>query len=142
MAVIHRFIAAYLLLAGVAVAAYFLVYPFYAGEAGGDDAGDVWEVLNWFMAVSAVLLALVTYVRRGALAGDATTWERFVANGRFYLAAVLLLGFLSNWFADGWGHGETNPEPLIWVILNIGQPLLAISVALELWREPEPHRGE
>ena len=137
MAVLHRAIAVYLLLVGLAVGAYFVISPLYAGQGNADHAGDVWEVLNWFMAVAAVLLVLVTFAAKRALAEGAATWDKFVVNGRSYIAVALLLGFLNNWFADQWGGGEFGPVAFLWVVIDIGMPILAIEMALKLWREPE-----
>ena len=68
MAALHRVIALYLLLVGLAVGAYFVISPLYAGQGNLADASDVWDILNWFMAVAAILLVLVTY-RRDEVAG-------------------------------------------------------------------------
>lgn len=108
MAAVHRAIAVYLLLVGLAVGAYFVISPLYAGQGNAGDAHDVWAVLNWFMAVAAVLLVLVTFAGTRSLEAGAPAWDKFVANGRFHIAIALLLGFLSNWFADQWG-GESGP---------------------------------
>ncbi len=137
MAAVHRAIAVYLLLVGLAVGAYFVISPLYAGQGNADHAADVWEVLNWFMAVAAVLLVLVTFAAKRALAEGAATWDKFVVNGRSSIAVALLLGFLNNWFADQWGGGEFGPVAFLWVVIDIGMPILAVEVALKLWREPE-----
>ena len=136
MAAMYRLVAVYLLLVGAAVGAYFVISPLYAGQGDAEGAHDVWEVLNWFMAVAAILLVLVTFSGKRALAEGAATWDRLVANGRFYFAVVLLLGFLSNWFADSWG-GEFGPVAFLWVVIDIGMPILAVEVALKLWREAD-----
>ena len=140
MAVLYRLIAVYLLLVGLAVGAYFVIYPLYVGQGNPDHAGDVWEVLNWFMAVAAILLVLVTFAGTRALAEGADSWDKFVANGRFHIALALLLGFLSNWFADSWG-GDSDPVGFLWVVIDIGMAILAVEVALQLWREPDAAWG-
>jgi hypothetical protein len=137
MAAIHRLIAVYLLVVGLAVGAYFVISPLYAGQSGAGDAHDVWEILNWFMAIATILLVLVTFHGTRVLTEDASSWDRFVANGRFHIAVALLLGFLSNWFADQWGQGEFGPVAFLWVVIDIGLPILAIEMALKLWKEPE-----
>ncbi len=137
MAAVHRLFAVYLLLAGVAVGAYFVISPLYAGQAGADDAHRIWEILNWFMAVTAVLLVLVTFTGTKYLPEDASSWDKFVANGRFHIALALLLGFFSNWFADQWGNGEFGPVPFLWVVIDIAMPILAVEMALKLWLKPE-----
>ena len=137
MAAIHRLIAVYLLLVGVAVGAYFVISPLYAGQGSASGAHDIWEVLNWLMAVAVVLLALVTFAATRTLTADAASWDKFVANGRFHIALALLLGFFSNWFADQWGAGEFGAVPFLWVVIDIGMPILAVEMALQLWREPD-----
>ena len=136
MAATYRLVAVYLLLVGVAVGAYFVIFPLYAGQGDAEGAHDVWEVLNWFMAVAAILLVLVTFSGKRTLAEGAATWDRLVANGRFYFAVALLLGLLSNWFADSWG-GEAGPVAFLWVVIDIGMPILAVEMALKLWREAD-----
>ncbi len=132
----HRVIGVYLALVGLAEAGYLVVYPLYGG--GGDVAGanDVWGMLNWFVAVAAVLLLMVTAHVKQALPDDADTWTRFVVNLRFYGTIVVALAFFSNWFAREWG-GEVAPTGLLWIVVNIGLPLIAINVAVQLLRGPE-----
>ena len=136
MDLVHRLIAAYLLLVGLAVAGYFLVYPLYAGGGDVDSAGDIWSVLNWFIAVAVVLLVMVAAHVKQAAADDGDRWRRFVVNLRFYGAIALALAFFSNWFADGWG-GEVGPSSIVWIVVNIGLPILGINVAVQLWRDSD-----
>ena len=137
MAALHRLIAVYLLLVGVAVGAYFVISPLYAGQGSLEGASDVWDILNWFMAVAAVLLVVVTFAGTRALASDASTWDKLTINGRFHIAIALLLGMLSNWFASEWGEGGYAPVAFLWVVINIAMPILAVEMAIKLWREPE-----
>ena len=141
MAALHRVIALYLLLVGLAVGAYFVISPLYAGQGNLADASEVWDILNWFMAVAAVLLVLVTFVGTKSLAGDATSWDKLVANGRFHIAVALLLGFLNNWFATQWGEGGFEPVSFLWVVIDITMPILAVEMAIKLWREPHAPFG-
>lgn len=140
MAAVHRLLAVYLFLVGVAVGAYFVISPLYAGQnlAG---ASDVWDILNWFMAVAAVLLVLVTFAGTRYLAEDASSWDKFVANGRFHIAIALLLGFLNNWFASQWGEGGFAPVSFLWVVIDIAMPILAVEMAIKLWRAPHAPFG-
>ena len=141
MAAVHRLFAAYLFLVGLAVGAYFVISPLYAGQGNLADASDVWDILNWFMAVAAILLVLVTFVGTKSLADDASSWDRFVANGRFHIAVALLLGFLNNWFASQWGEGGFEPVAFLWVVIDIALPMLAVTMAIKLWREPHAPFG-
>ena len=72
-----------------------------------------------------------------ALTAGASTWDKFVANGRFHLAAALLIAFFSNWFADLWGGDGASPSSIIWIFANVAMPILAVEMALQLWRDPE-----
>ncbi|MCY3880860.1 MAG: hypothetical protein F4Z77_13220 [Dehalococcoidia bacterium] len=141
MAAIHRLFAVYLLLVGVAVGAYFVISPLYAGQGNLADASEVWDILNWFMAVAAVLLVLITFVGTRSLADDASGWDKFVAYGRFHLAVALLLGFLNNWFASQWGEGGFEPIGFVWVLVNTAMSILAVEMAIKLWREPHAPFG-
>ena len=141
MAALHRVIALYLLLVGLAVGAYFVISPLYAGQGNLADASEVWDILNWFMAVAAILLVLVTFVGTKSLPDDATSWDKLVANGRFHIAVALLLGFLNNWFASQWGEGGFEPVSFLWVVIDITMPILAVEMAIKLWREPHAPFG-
>ena len=132
MAIVHKILGLALILTGLAVGAYFLVYPLYAGQGSVEGAGDIWTVLNWIMAVAVVLLVLVTYHAKRALAEGSAGLERLTTNVRFYLAVVVLLLFLSNWFEDRWGTGE--PLALVWVFVDAALPILAVNVGLRVWR--------
>lgn len=140
MTVAHKALGAGFLTVGLAVGGYFLVFELYAGQGNLDDAFDIWRVLDWFMAVTVVLLPLVTYALRRALPTDADTYQRLAASLRFYGSLVLLFLFFNVWFAGRWGTAaDVSPLPahipIEWIATDILLAILATHVGLRLLRE-------
>ena len=50
-----------------------------------------------------------------------------MANDRFYLAVVPLVGFFSDWFTDARGRVMAD-VPFLWVVRDIAMPVLAVEV--------------
>ena len=134
MTVAHKALGAGFLAVGLAVGGYFLVFELYAGQGNLDDAFDIWTVLNWIMAVTVILLALVTYAVRRALPVDADLWERLTASARFYGALVVLFMFFNAWFAGRWGAGH-DFIPFEWIVVDVSLTILAVNVGLRLLRK-------
>ncbi len=132
MTVARRTLGAAFIAAGLAVGGYYLVFELYAGQGDADAANDIWEVLNWIIAVAVILLTLVAYAARRALPADADAWARLTASARFYGALALLLVFFNAWFADRWGGGAI---PFEWIVVNTGFAILTVNAGLRLWRE-------
>ncbi len=133
MTLVYRAIAAVLLLVGVALAAYLLVYPIYQGQGSAAGADDVWDVLNVFIAVVTIVMLAIAWVEKHTLVDGEGTWGRLVVHVRFYFAIALLLAFFNNWCAQLWGVDP--PSGLIWVLIDIGVPILATEMGINLWRE-------
>ena len=60
MIIARTLVAAGLMLISIVVAAHFIFTPFYQDTM---DIGRMWTVLNWFMAVAAVIALIVNYHR-------------------------------------------------------------------------------
>ena len=57
-----RIVAAYQVILAVAVGVNFIITPLY--HPGGDEPFTVWEVMNWFMAVSVVIVLVGSFMRK------------------------------------------------------------------------------
>ena len=124
-----RIVAAYQMLLAVAVAVNFIITPLY--HPGGDEPFTVWEVLNWFMAVSVVIVLLGSFARKRAMdAGEADTRTSLEVNIVFYAALGLFLWYFWNWF----GVFSDQDSGTLWAFID---PLFVLVVGpsgLRIWR--------
>lgn len=132
-AIVHKALGAALVLTGLAVGGYFLVFELYAGQGDVGAAYDIWTVLNWIMAVAVIVMALVAWAVRRELPADADPWERLAASVRFYGALALLLMFFNAWFATRWSAGAVS---FAWIVVDVTLAILAVNIGLRLWRTP------
>ena len=120
---------------GLAVALQFLASDMYSGDA----SGDVWDILNYFMAVGAVAALVFSYLRvRDADNSDVKEW---VASSAMLIAsAALFLMFFEQWFA--WTvFTDADAEPwnddfrsMVWIIVDVSFPIVNIIVGRYLLR--------
>ena len=131
--VLKQLVSGYLLLAGLAVAVQFVIFPFYEDY---DSDLEVWRVLDWFMAAGLLLALLGTFLRKrdfDAASGEDTHWREYVeVNGLFYAVVALALAFAPNWIAGEWGSGG---DFTIWHLIDTALPILFVVLGLRLWRE-------
>ena len=122
-------------LIAAAVLFHFVFTPFYEGSV---DAGSIWTVLNWSMALSVVIALAVTYIdKRGAGTGGSDATAYVCANVAFYAAAVLALLFFWNWFDSltiG-EEGQSQTRRVFWPVINVWFIMLMGRVSARLWRE-------
>lgn len=79
----------------VAVAAQFLAAP----TLSDDTARNVWNVVNWLMAVGALSALVVCYIRwRASVTTEGR--EQIVATIMVVSAVLLTLAFFENWFSS------------------------------------------
>ena len=89
----NRLIGIYLGVVGLAVAIQFVSYPLYGNSS---DAGtNIWQVLDWLMAIGLVLMLITTYQRKQMGNGDDSSDSccSFGADAMFYGTAILALAF-------------------------------------------------
>ena len=131
--VLKQLVSGYLLLAGLAVAVQFVIFPFYEDH---DSDLEVWRVLDWFMAAGLLLALLGTFLRKrdfDAASGEDTSWREYVeVNGLFYAVVALALAFAPNWIAGEWGSGG---DFTIWHLIDTALPILFVVLGLRFWRE-------
>ena len=121
------------ILLGLAVAVQFL-----ASEIYDDDAvGDVWTILNYFMAVGVVAALVFSYLRtREADSSDLKEW---IASSVMLIAsAALFLLYIEQWFA--WtvftdeGDDLWETRSLVWITIDVMFPIVNIIVGTYLLR--------
>ena len=126
-----RLAAAYMALVALAVAVHFLATPLYDPTVEG-TANTIWNILDICM-IAAVALAVIAGFARVRMVHSRTDAKEFIAaNVHFYAAAALLLILLWNWFDFKWGNGG---DAQIWVVIDVGVPLLLGSTAVYMFRE-------
>ena len=119
---------------GLAVAVQFL-----ASEIYDDDAvGQVWDILNYFMAVGVVAALVFSYLRaKDADGSDVQEWV--AATVMLIASAALFLLFFEQWFAwtvfkeadDELGESRS----LVWIMIDVMFPIVNIVVGSYLLRK-------
>ena len=119
-------------LTAVAVLIHFVLGPVYEDVL---DSGDIWTILNWFMAFAVIVALVVTFqAKRDAESGDCDTNTYIRVNAKFYAAAVLAVLFFRNWvdeMAGGGSDGDVNGN--YWVLIDTLYVILMAWVSLHLW---------
>ena len=118
---------------GLAVAVQFL-----ASEIYDDDAvGQVWEILNYFMAIGVIAALVFSYLRsREANRSDMSEW---IASSVMLIAsAALFLLYFEQWFA--WtvfkdaGDELGESRSMVWIMIDVMFPIVNIIVGSYLLR--------
>ena len=124
-----RIVAAYQMLVAVAVGVNFIITPLY--HPGGDEPFTVWEILNWFMAVSVVIVLLGSFARKRNMdAGEANTRTSLEVNVVFYAALGLFLWYFWNWF----GVFSDQDSGTLWAFIDPLFVLVTGATGLHVWR--------
>ncbi len=126
---------------GLAVAVQFLASEIY----GGDAVGQVWDILNYFMAIGAIAALVFSYLRvRDADGSDIKEW---VASSAMLIAsAALFLLYFEQWFA--WtvfkdaGDELGEARSLGWIVIDVMFPIVNIIVGSYLLRNAGSSAGE
>ncbi len=102
------------------VAVHFIATPIYEDAV---DIGQVWDVMNWFMALGVVAAVVVHYLRKRGMDGrgsDAITREYLEVNLALYVSVFLALWFFWNWF-DNFAVGaelQSQTRRIVWAFIN------------------------
>lgn len=124
-----RIVAAYQVLMALAVGVHFIITPLY--HPGGDEPFTAWLVMNWFMAVSAVIVLLASYARKRRMdAEEADTRTSLEVNIVFYAALGLFLWFFWNWFGALTDQGNGT----LWAFIDPLFVLVVGPAGLRMWR--------
>ena len=136
MELLKRATAIYLLAAATVIVAQLVFSPFYRNVV---DVGDIWHVMNWFMAASIIINLVVRYHDKLQLDkednGGGLSRRYLEAYAGFVVAVFLALWFFWNWgdeFITSSG-AESDTNSLIWAFIN---PLFVVVTGLtgsRLW---------
>ena len=118
---------------GLAVAVQFLASEIYDGDA----VGQVWEILNYFMAIGVIAALVFSYLRsREADRSDMPEW---IASSVMLIAsAALFLMYFEQWFA--WtvfkdaGDELGESRSMVWIMIDVMFPIVNIIVGSYLLR--------
>ena len=99
MFIARTMIAIGLLAVSIVVAAHFILTPFYQNTM---DIGLMWDILNWFMAVAAIIALIVNYHRfqvTDGQSGDGPVTRQYLqVNVALFASILLVIWILWNWF--------------------------------------------
>ena len=132
-----RALAVLLVGTAAAVAVNLALTPLYHD---GSSSYPVWEVINWFMAPSAIVVLVVSYLRRRATAGrDVGVVDYLRVTLSYYGAIALAMLFFWGWFWTLNPDSETGDAvtshlvyfPLVDALFVV----LALAVGRRLWNE-------
>ena len=137
MSTASKLLAAAFWLLAAAVALHFMFTPFYDGAA---DPGQIWDILNWFMAVAVSGALVLHYLRKRTLDSQsddgAVTRGYLEANLALYASVVLTVWFFWNWFNTltiGAGPQSDN-RLLMWAFIDPLFVLISGVTGCYLWR--------
>ncbi len=136
---VRRALAALLVGTAAAVAVNLAITPLYHD---GSSTYPVWEVINWFMAVSAIVVLAVSYLRRRTLGGrEVGVVDYLRVTLCYYGAIALAMLFFWGWFWTLNPDSETGDAvtshlvyfPLVDALFVV----LALAVGRHLWSEAD-----
>ena len=118
---------------GLAVAAQFLASEIY----DGDTVGQVWDFLNYFMAIGVIAALVFSYLR--SREADRTDMSEWIASSVMLIAAAaLFLLYFEQWFA--WtvfkdaGDELGEARSMVWILIDVMFPIVNIIVGSYLLR--------
>ncbi len=134
MEALRKPLAIILGLTAFAVLFHFVLSPFYKDVI---ESHEVWNVLNWFMALGVLIVLIVTYLAKKEVGRESDTNTYIRANVGFYAAAALAIVYLWNWFNElvvgGGSEGQVNGN--FWVVIDVMYVILVARVSMSLWRD-------
>lgn len=94
--ILTRLFGAYLLLTAIAVALLFIITPLIHD---GSPEYPYWTIMNYFMALGAPLMLVLTFLYRWQLDPESTdNYTCAIVNGLFYGSVVLVMLFFWEYF--------------------------------------------
>ena len=121
------------LILGLVVAAQFVLSEVYSDDA----AGDVWDILNYFMAIGVIAALVFSYLR--ARDADKSDLQEWVASSAMLIAsAALFLLYFEQWFAltvfEDADDVIGEYRSIIWIAVDVMFPIVNIIVGSYLLR--------
>lgn len=138
MQIAKRTVGAYLVIVGLAVFLNLIATPLY--HDGSPDY-PVWKILNWFMAVGAIVMLVVGFLGKRALESgnvqDADVLEKLRGSLVFYGSIVLAMLFFWEWFwtlnPDSETGGAVTSHLVYFPIVDALFTVLALAVGKRMW---------
>ena len=138
MQMARRIAGAYLVIVGLAVFLNLIATPLY--HDGSPDY-PVWKILNWFMAVGAIVMLVMGFLGKRALDSediqDADILERMRGSFVFYGSIVLAMLFFWEWFwtlnPDSETGGAVTSHLVYFPIVDALFTVLALVVGKRMW---------
>ncbi len=130
MSYLLRVAAAYVVLAGAAIAVHFIVTPFY--HAGGTPF-TWWHYMNWFIAPAVLVMLAASYVGKRRLDGEGSAdLKRYLeANTVFYGSVAASIIYFWNWFLTLSPGNVADGQ--FWSVLGAALPILMVVAGLRVW---------
>ncbi|MDE2823600.1 MAG: hypothetical protein OXK79_08860 [Chloroflexota bacterium] len=129
METLRKPLAVILGLTAVAVLLHFVLSPFYDDVV---ESGDVWNVLNWFMAFGVIVALVLTYLAKRDVGREDDTNTYIRGNVGFYAAAALAILYFWNWFNE---LVTDDGSGTYWVLIDTIYVILVTRVSIHLWRD-------
>ena len=134
MDTIRRPLAVILGVITIAVAFHFIFSTFYPDSV---DVGQVWDILDWFMAFAVLVTLVLAYMRKKNMTSDSMDAKMYVrVNLVFYSALWLAIWFFWNWF-DNLASGTELQDDIHLTLWAFIDPLFIIVVgrlSVRLWK--------
>ena len=134
MDTIRRPLAVILGVITIAVAFHFMFSTFYPDSV---DVGQVWDILDWFMAFAVLVTLVLAYMRKKNMTSDSMDAKMYVrVNLVFYSALWLAIWFFWNWF-DNLASGAELQDDIHLTLWAFIDPLFIIVVgrlSVRLWK--------
>ena len=134
MDAVRRPLAVVLGLIALAVAFHFLFSTFYADSV---DVGQVWDILDWFMAFGVAVTLALSYIRKRNLTSDSMDARLYVrVNVAFYAALWLAIWFAWNWFDNLAVSPElqNDTQLMFWGFIDPLFIILVGRLSVRLWQ--------
>lgn len=140
MDMLKKALAVILGLTALVVLVHFLFEPLYEDSI---DTGQVWDILDFFMAFCAVVALAATFTAKRRVGSDENhSIKQYIAvNAAFYAAALLTIWLFWNWI-DNLAVGEVqNDRRLIfWGFINPLFIIVTTVVSVHLWHDDPTSR--
>ena len=118
----------------IAVAFHFIFSAFYSDSV---DAGQVWDILDWFMAFAVLVTLVLAYMRKKNMTSDSMDAKMYVrVNVAFYSALWLAIWFFWNWF-DNLAAGselQSDVHLTLWAFIDPLFIILVGRLSVRLWK--------
>ena len=141
MNVLQRLLAVLFGAFALVVTVQFVFSPFYPDAV---DVGQLWNYVNYLMALGVLAGLIVHYVRKRGLtvSSGSITREYLEVNLTFYLSIVLALCFFWNWFDDltVGADSQDTTHLIMWTFVNPLFVVISGHTGLSLWRDASRQR--